>query len=197
LNCEEGRKWLTKAAENGWPKAELLLFRFTFNGFAPSSNCPAYSKDTATSIKWLRRAADHGDVEAGSLLAVMLLTGKTVEKDLSRAEELLRNSAELGLALAQNDLGFAILNGDVTAKDPIEAAVWCKLAVLNSSTEEVSKRAKVNLSNALSGLTAPQQQEVETRVKKFKPKPTPPVDPNVKDWQRLPGFQPQDGAFGH
>ncbi len=45
LNCESGNEWLTKAAENGWSKAEFILFQLYYNGVAPGKECPAYLQE--------------------------------------------------------------------------------------------------------------------------------------------------------
>ncbi len=196
LDFEGGREWLSKAAENGWPRAEFCLFQLYYNGLPPGKDCPAYPKDKIEAIKWLRQAAEHGNYQAQSLLAVMLIRGQDIEQSKAEAEKLLRDAAEHGFAQAQNDLGFAILNGDVSSIDPTEAAMWCKLAVTHSSDTNVSRRASINLSNALSGLTTDQQQEVDNRAKNFQPYPAPEVDPKIKDWQKNPDYQQEDSRFG-
>jgi hypothetical protein len=197
VDCESGNQWLAKAAENGWPKAEFILFQLYYNGVAPGKDCPTYLKDKTGAIKWLRRAADHGHLQAQSTLAVMLIRGLEVEPDKAAAEKLLRDAAAHGFAPAQNDLGFAILNGDIASTDPEEAAMWCKLAMLHSSDPNISKRANVNLTSALARLTADQQQDVERRVAGFHALAIPEIDPKVKDWQRNPAYQQEDGQFGH
>ena len=197
LDFEAGKKWLSKAADNGWSRAEFCLFQLYYNGLPLGKDCPAYPKDKTEAIKWLRRAAEHGHFQAQSTLAVMLIRGLDVEQNKPEAEKLLRNAAEHGFAQAQNDFGFAILNGDVASTNPTKAALWCKLAVSHSSDPNVSKRARVNLSNALSHLTPDQQQEVDNRVKSFQPLPIPEIEPKVKDWQKNPDYRFEDGHFGH
>jgi hypothetical protein len=197
LDFDAGKEWLSKAAENGWSKAEFCLFQLYYNGISPAPECPSYPKDTAEAIKWLRRAAEHENLQAQAILAVMLIRGKDMEQNKAEAEKLLRNAAEHGFAQAQNDLGFAILNGDVDPIDTTEAAMWCKLAVSHSSDPNVSKRARFNLSNALSRLTTDQQQEVDNRANNFQPQPIPEMDPKIKDWQKNPAYQMEDGRCWH
>jgi TPR repeat protein len=197
LDPEGGREWLQKAAENGWPKAEFLLFQLYFNGFSPTNGFPAYPKDRVEGVKWLRRAAEHGHFQAQSILAIMLIRGDAMDQNKPEAEKFLREAAGHGYAQAQNDLGFAILDGDATPTDALEAALWCKLALTHSTDPNVTKRATVNLFNALSRLTVEQQQEVDNRAKNFQPLLPPEVDPKVKDWQRNPDYQAEDGRFGH
>jgi hypothetical protein len=197
VDCDSGNQWLIKAAENGWPKAEFILFQLYYNGVAPGKDCPAYLKDKTEALKWLRRAADHGYFQAQSTLAVMLIRGLDVETDKAAAEKLLRDAAAHGFAPAQNDLGFALLNGDIASTDPEETTMWCKLAMLHSSDPNISKRANVNLTSALARLTADQQQDVERRVAGFHALAIPEIDPKVKDWQKNPAYQQEDGQFGH
>jgi len=197
VDCESGNQWLTKAAENGWPKAEFFLFQLYYNGVAPGKDCPVYPKDKTEAVKWLRRAANHGNPQAQSTLAVILIRGLDVEPDKAAAEKLVRDAAAHGFAPAQNDLSFAILNGDITSTDPEEAAMWCKLAMLHSSDPNFSKRANINLTSALARLTADQQQDVERRVAGFQALAIPGLDPKLKDWQNNPAYQQEDGQFGH
>jgi TPR repeat protein len=204
MNCfrdnfdfEGGKEWLSKAAENGWPKAEFCLFQLYYYGIPPAKDCPAYPKDKPEADKWLQRAADHGNYQAQSTLAVMLIRGLDMEQNKQEAEKLLRSAAEHAYAQAQNDLGFAILNGDISSTNPVEAAMWCKLAVTHLSDSNVLRRARVNLSNALSSLTVEQQQEVENRANNFQALPNPEIDPKIKDWQKNPDYQQEDGQFGH
>ena len=44
VDCESGNQWLTKAAENGWPKAEFILFQLYYNGVAPGRIAPLIRK---------------------------------------------------------------------------------------------------------------------------------------------------------
>jgi TPR repeat protein len=198
LDCDAGREWLAKAAENGWGNAEFQLFQFYYNGFAPGKYCPAYPQDKIEGVKWLRRATAHGYFQAQSILAVMLIQGQAgVDKDKPEAERLLRDAAEHGYDHAQNDLGFAILSGDLITTNIVEAAMWCKLAEQNSSDPIFSDRASINLAQAMSLLNYDQQNEMYDRVKNFHPLPRPQTDPTIKDWQKNPDYQPEDGRFGH
>jgi uncharacterized protein len=190
---EDGKQWLGKAAENGCGRAEFCLFQLLYYGIAPDLKCPSYPKDRAEAIKWLRRAAEHDRWQAQSILAVMLIQGKEMERNKAEAEKLLRNAAEHGYAQAQNDLGFAILDGDTSEKDLVEAAKWCQLAVSKSTDPAISKRAKANLSHALSRLTPDQQLEVDQQVKSFQALPDTAIDPLVKDWETYPGYKKEDG----
>ena len=197
LSFEAGMTWLAKSADNGWPKAEFCLFRLYYNGLQPGKNCPAYPKDKGEAVKWLRRAAEHGNHQAQSTLAIMLIRGLDMEPNKAEAEKLLRDAAKHGSAQAQNDLGYAILNGDIATTDKSEAAMWCKLATSQSTDLNVAKHASVNLTKAQSDLTFEQMHEVDNRVNSFQPQPDIELDPKIQDWQANPYYQQEDGRFGH
>jgi uncharacterized protein len=194
---ESGKQWLRRAAENGWARAEFCLFQLCYNGIPPAPQCPAYPKDPAEGIRWLRRAAEHENWQAQSVLAVMLIRGTSMEQDKPAAEKLLRNAAAHGYGQAQNDLGFAILSGQTSTSDLVEAAMWCQLAASGLTSSNILQRAKVNLATALSRLTADQQIEVEQRVKAFQPLAAADLDPMCRDWENNPLYVQEDGRFGH
>lgn len=197
LDFDKGKQWLAEAANNGWGKAEFLLFELYYNGAPPGPGCPSYPHDKTEAIQWLRRAVEHGNFQAQSILAVMLIRGTDMEPNTAEAGKWLRNAAQHGYAEAQNDLGFAILNGDIDSADPLEAATWCQLAKshwLNPKTQHV---ADANLSNALSRLTPDQQVEVARRAQSFQPIRVAEVDPLVKGWDKYPGYQQENGSYGH
>jgi TPR repeat protein len=196
-DCEGGRKWLAKSAENGWSKAEFALFRLYFYGIPPAKECPAYPKDKAEAVKWIRRAAEHGNLKAQATLAIMLIRGEDVEQNKAEAERLLRYAAEHGYASAQNDLGYAIINSDLSSGNAWEAAMWCKLAESRSDDTNTAQRAHFNLDTALSQLSEEQKQELQRRVKKYEPLSVPELDPMIKGWERAPDYQQEDGRFGH
>jgi uncharacterized protein len=195
-DCEGGNKWLNQAAENGWPKAEFIFFQLYYYGRSPGPGCPPFTKDTAAGVQWLRRAAEHEDLQAEATLAVMSIQGKDVERDKVAAERLLRSAATHGYAPAQNDLGFALLNGDVTAKNSSEAAVWCQLAKSHATETNTLRRAGINLTNALAHLTAAEKTDVQSRVDNFRATPLE-LQPMMKDWEKNPDYQQEDGRFGH
>ena len=197
MDCDGGMAWLSKAAENGWPKAEFCQFQLFYNGISLAKDCPARPKDKTEAVKWLRRAVEHGNLQAQSTLAVMLVRGLDVDQDKVEAEKLLRDAAGHGFAQAQNDLGFAIMHGDLATKDLVEAGMWCKLATLDMASPKISERAAVNLSNAMKILSLDQQDEVDNRAKKFQARPIPEIEPKVKDWQKTPDYRQEDGQFGH
>lgn len=198
VDCDRGKQWLAKSAEAGWARAELCLFQLGYGGVTLGPKCPPYSNDKAEAIKWLRRAAEHDELQAQSILAVMLIQGRDTERDKQAAERLLRNAAARGYAQAQGDLGFAIQNGDTSGKDLVESAMWSQLAVSHATDANTLQRAKVNLNQALSELSAGQQRELAQRVARFRALPVAQLDPMPEGWEKTVGsYQPEDGRFGH
>lgn len=196
-NFKEGQEWLLKSANNGWARAQFALFQLYFYGIPPGPGCPAYPKDQAQAVNWLREAATNGDLRAQSTLALMLIQGKDMDENTLEAEQLLRSAAERGYAQAQDDLGFAILHGDLGSTDWVDAAMWCELAEEHATDARTRERAEENLSNAMDRLTPDQQAEVERRVKEFKPIPIVQTDPLMPDWETNSDYQQEDGRFGH
>ena len=196
-DVEGGKQWLTRAAENGWGRAEFLLFQLYYNGVAPGPACPAHPKDKAEAVKWLRRAAGHEHLQAQAVLGVMLIRGTGMEKNTVEAERLLRNAAGHGYPEAQNDLGFAIQSGDTSTTDLVEAAMWCRLAESHCTNPSTFRRAQVNVAHVLSRLTASQKLDVGRRVETFRALAVVEVDPMQNDWVENPGYEREDGGFGH
>jgi len=71
-----------------------------------------------------------GDLGAMRNVAIMLRTGKGVEKDPKAAQDLMQQAAEAGLFTAQADLGDMLLKGEAGAPNPKAASQWLGLAAL-------------------------------------------------------------------
>ncbi len=194
---EAGKMWLQKAADNNWDRAEFELYALYNSGLAPATNCPAYPKDSTEAIKWLRRSAEHGNLDAQSRVAVSLIQGIDMEKNKPEGERLLRSAASHGWGGAENDLGFAILDGDCTSHDLVESAMWCKLAADSVTVPNILHRARVNLDHALSFLTPAQRDEAFRRASDFKPVPVTLGQVLTPGWETNSAYQREDGEFGH
>jgi TPR repeat protein len=194
---ERGKEWLTKAAEGGWGRAEFYLFHGYYYGIPPAPGCPAYPKDRTEGVRWLRRAAQHEQLQAQSILAVLLIQGTDVEPNATEAEKWLRFAAEHGYAAAQNDLGFAILNGDAGTSDLVEACMWCCLAAAHATDPNLLRRAEGNVANIRRRLTLDQQPELDRRIRDFQVRPLADPDPMPKGWEENPAYRQEDGSFGH
>ena len=73
------------------------------------------------------------DADLGAMrnLAVMLRTGKGVQKDPKAAEELMARAADAGLFTAQADLADMLLKGEAGPPNPKAALPWLELAAGN------------------------------------------------------------------
>lgn len=194
---DNGRQWLATAANNGWAKAEFVLFGLYYRGGRIAPNCPPYPQDKTEALKWLRRAAEHGDFRAQSTLGDMLVQGKDMDQNVAGAEKFFRNAASHGYAKAQNDLGYAILHGDIGSMDWVEAAMWCQLAEAHWDDPKTRSVVEANLSNALARLAPGQEAEVQQRVQQFHALPVPETWPLLKGWEQNPDYHQEDGNFGH
>ena len=69
-----------------------------------------------------------GNPAAARNVAIMLRTGKGIEKDPKAAEENMELAAQMGLFTAQADLGDMLLKGEAGPPDPKVAAPWLAMA---------------------------------------------------------------------
>jgi len=77
---------------------------------------------------WLYRASRQGRPSSQALLAWMYKEGTGVIQDAEAAAALYRQSADLGYAIAENNLGELYENGSGVARDPGRAASLYKMA---------------------------------------------------------------------
>lgn len=112
---------LVKKAVGGDAEAEALT------GAVLLSTCSGHKDETA-GVKWLRRAAEKGNVAAQLRLAEALRDGRPGPKDDTQAFEWFKRAAESGNAAAQNDLGIVFMRGHGVEKDEQQSVHWFRLA---------------------------------------------------------------------
>jgi TPR repeat protein len=95
----------------------------------------------ATSVAWYRKAAEGGDAEAQSNLAVMYDTGKGVPHDDAMAMYWYRKAAEQGNAPAEQNLAVGYYKGQGVKLDYQEAYVWSSLAAVHYPASDTESRA--------------------------------------------------------
>ena len=196
-DCAAGRQWLAKSAQSGWGPAEYCLFDFYFHGTSPGPNCPGFPKDLVTAMMWLRKAAGHNDYQAESILADVMLQGTNASSDKVEAERLLRDAATHGYAPAMNDLGVAIMHGNLSDRDPEDGAMWCKLATEHTDDPKLLQMAEANLGQVMSHLTMAQSFDLNLRAGSMKLLPPARQDPLPPGWADNPGYQQEDGVGDH
>ena len=79
-------------------------------------------------LKWYRKAAEKGHIEAQYLLGRCYSEGISVKIDMAEAVKWFRKSAERGYAPAEYSLGFCYTNGNGVQKDMTEAVKWFRKA---------------------------------------------------------------------
>ena len=109
-----------------------------------------------------------------------------------------------GLAKAQNDLGFAIMNGDCDSTNLVESAMWLQLA--EAQAEKAPDRSEdgallshieYNLKRVMARLSVDQKYDALRQTRYFEPIPVRDADPLPKGWQDNPSYQREDGIYGH
>jgi TPR repeat protein len=128
-----------QAADEGITGAQVSLGLMYFRGEG------GVAKDNAEAVKWMRKAADHGDAMGQMYLGNFYLMGAGVEKDVTQGLKWFTKGAEGGNAVAQYQLG-TIYEGaarearaDVPVDKP-QAAKWYAMAA-----EQGMKEAQANL----------------------------------------------------
>lgn len=110
-------KWFLQAADQGKPDAMVRVGEMLASGNGGSV------PDPSAGVKWFQRAADMQDPVAMYDLGECFLYGKGVEKDVSRAVQLLSGAAAKNNARAMNLLGDLYKNGipELISANPDEA----------------------------------------------------------------------------
>lgn len=88
---EVGVKWMTKSAENGFPKAQFEIGRLHHYSAAATEGCEA-SDDVEKALTWYHRAAEQGDGQAAMRLSELYSDEMFGVKDLGKATEWFRKS---------------------------------------------------------------------------------------------------------
>jgi TPR repeat protein len=80
------------------------------------------ARDEIEAVRWFRRAADAGNLNASASLAFALLDGRGTGIDQQEGLRLLRAAAAKDHAEAMNRLGHVLLDGRIADKDTLESA---------------------------------------------------------------------------
>ena len=117
--------------------------------------------DERRSVHWLRLAAEQGQANAQGFLANDFLCNAGVKKGHLSQEECqkwLRNAAEKGDWLAQNDLGYQVIRTNI-----VDGYKWLYLA--NRKNPDTNRVA--TLRGTASRMSTAQLQEAQRRIKEF------------------------------
>ena len=138
----EAVKWYRKATEQGHAEAkgrlrtaEMFMDAYNDRPEAQFELAQAYEngdgdveRDLPEALKWYRRAAELGHVEAQRKLSEWYFKGEVVEEDRVEAVKWCRKAAEQGHAESQNVLGRCYSEGWGVEQDRTEAVKWYRKA---------------------------------------------------------------------
>jgi hypothetical protein len=125
-DCGLALFWYRKAAEQGWPGAQMAL-GIQYHGGTSSGPIEAcVPQDLTEGTLWFRRAADQGWSDAQFELGLAYESGAGVPKDYSLAAIWYRRAAEQGNAKAQMNLGVLYFNGQGVLQDLVQSAAWVR-----------------------------------------------------------------------
>jgi TPR repeat protein len=123
-------------------------------------------KDQGEGVKWYRKAAEQGFMEAQHNLGLCYYTGVGIAKDATEAANWFRKAAQQGKVQSQLNLGVCYAEGEGVGKDYVEAYMWFSLAAAQGN--EHAKVAKADLARMM---TPEQIAKGFRRVRDFKPDP--------------------------
>jgi TPR repeat protein len=118
---EDALSWFEKAAQRGYPPAEVNLAVMYINGWGTPAN---YGK----ALHWLLAAAGQGFARAYFNLGILYLDGKGVSKDLSEAFRWFHKGAQAGDSSAQTNLGYMYDQGLGCTQSSALAVEWYRKA---------------------------------------------------------------------
>lgn len=121
LDAKEALAWFERAAQRGYPPAEVNLAVMYINGWGTPVNY-------AGALKWLNTAADQHFPRAYTNLGILYLEGKGVRQDYSEAFRWFQKGAEAGDSSAQTNLGYMYDQGLGRPNDVATAAKWYRKA---------------------------------------------------------------------
>jgi TPR repeat protein len=133
-NPAEGLRWLQRGIERGDDASRLILGEMYVDGNGVARNL-------AEGLRLLEPLARKGVALAVYKMGVIYLIGDgAVGHDYAKALQWYQRAAVLGVARAQNDIGYMIENGLGIEKDARRAAEWYRIAA-----EQGWGKAQVNL----------------------------------------------------
>lgn len=120
----QNKQSVEHAAENGDSEAQILLCKQYMNG------TDGREVNTRKGLYWLQKAVDQGNPEAIMLLGYCYQTGKGVEKQPYKAENLFKAAAEAGNAYGCYYYALSLKDRKLHKQpDYEEAFVWMQKAV--------------------------------------------------------------------
>lgn len=119
---------IEKAEKNDLIAQFELASRYNYGRTVP--------KDTATSLRWLRKAAGAGQLDAMKLLAIKLYSGYDVEPNYKEALKWANKLAETGDVAAAMMMGHMYATGEAGKRDLPRAYTWYAIAASGEKTPD-------------------------------------------------------------
>ncbi|HYK34674.1 tetratricopeptide repeat protein [Alloacidobacterium sp.] len=127
-DVQQAAYWYHKAADQGFPPAQVQLGYFYLTGLG-------VPKDDAQAAKWFERAAASGSYEGKLNIAVMYFRGTGIVHDPHMGYVLLKELANKQYPRAEDYLGIAYMLGLGIEKDEVAAEKWFERAASHHSPE--------------------------------------------------------------
>ena len=144
---------LLKQAAHSYNNLGCVYFR----GFA-------VPRDYAEAIKWFRRGAERGSLEAANNLAFFYYYGVSGKVDYDQAADWFRAAAYGGLASAQAGLAEQLYFGNSVPFDDVQAYVWARLSIVGGASRAVHIASDLERS-----LSTPQTAAAEKIIAEWNP----------------------------
>jgi TPR repeat protein len=120
----------TEGSPQDWLRRAIALDR-------PNAN----AKDLAKAAYWYRRAADKGNADAQTILALMYAEGRGVELNALEAARWYRKAAEAGNMQAQYALALMYHLGQGVTRDYADAIHWYEMAARQGDANAMNNMA--------------------------------------------------------
>jgi TPR repeat protein len=108
-------------------------------------------------VVWYRKAAEQGDADAQTIVALMYVNGHGVSQDYAQALIWYRKAADQGNGSAQLGLGLMYANGHGVPQDYVRARMWFDIAAAAAGASDVSVRTAVKWRDLVATRMTPAQ----------------------------------------
>ena len=135
---EKALYWLKKSSNNGNTSSEFQIASYYIA-----------NNDKKNALYWLNKSSNGGDAEAQYILAKMLYNGVYIEKNESKAVNLIKMSSDQGNPYAQLFLGNLYKEGGILGKSYTKAMGYFNLACKGGLEDACDSKASFNIFNPL------------------------------------------------
>ena len=166
----EADKWYNKSVIDKFKETKALAEQGDVTaqydvGFDYLFGNPGATRDTVEAVKWIRKSAEQGNMDALNMLAEIYDEGFRVPQDYAESAKWYRKAAEQGDAGAQNNLGVMYRKGEGVPQDYVEAYKWYNLASAQGETNATHNRDQI-----VEFMTPDQIAEAQQLAREFTPR---------------------------